>query len=31
MQVPYLIDPNTGVAMYKAADIERYLRATYSA
>jgi len=29
MQVPYLIDPNTGTQMYESADIDRYLRATY--
>ena len=29
MQVPYLIDPNTGTAMYESADIVRYLRQTY--
>ncbi|MBK9520044.1 MAG: glutathione S-transferase N-terminal domain-containing protein [Rhodocyclaceae bacterium] len=31
MMVPYLVDPNTGVAMYQSADIQRYLVATYSA
>jgi glutathione S-transferase len=31
MQVPYLVDPNTGVAMYESADIQRYLRETYGA
>ena len=30
MQVPYLIDPNTGVAMYESADILRYLDHTYA-
>lgn len=30
MQVPYLIDPNTGVEMYESADIIAYLRATYA-
>lgn len=30
MQVPYLIDPNTGVAMYESADILRYLDYTYA-
>jgi len=29
MQVPYLSDPNQGVAMYESADIIRYLEATY--
>lgn len=29
MQVPYLIDPNTGVAMYESASIKRYLLDTY--
>ena len=29
MQVPYLIDPNTGTAMYESADIIRYLDETY--
>lgn len=30
-QVPYLIDPNTGTAMYESADIIRYLEKTYAA
>lgn len=29
VQVPYLVDPNTGVAMYESADIIRYLDRTY--
>lgn|GEM_PF-2809240 len=29
MQVPYLVDPNTGTAMYESAEIQRYLAATY--
>ncbi|MFW6051285.1 MAG: glutathione S-transferase N-terminal domain-containing protein [Myxococcota bacterium] len=29
MQVPYLVDPNTGVSMFESADITRYLRDTY--
>ncbi|MCC6625321.1 MAG: glutathione S-transferase N-terminal domain-containing protein [Deltaproteobacteria bacterium] len=29
MQVPYLVDPNTGTAMYESADIVRYLERTY--
>ena len=29
MQVPYLVDPNTGTAMYESNDIVAYLRATY--
>lgn len=29
MQVPYLVDPNTGAAMYESDDIVRYLRETY--
>ncbi len=28
-QFPYLIDPNTGTAMYESADIVRYLSQTY--
>jgi glutathione S-transferase len=28
-QVPYLIDPNTGVEMYESRDIVRYLDKTY--
>jgi glutathione S-transferase len=28
-QVPYLEDPNTGVAMFESAEIVRYLRSTY--
>ena len=31
MQVPYLIDPNTGTALYESAEIQRYLRQTYGA
>lgn len=30
MQVPYLIDPNTGEAMFESGDIVRYLQRTYS-
>ena len=30
VQVPYLIDPNTGAAMYESADIIRYLEKTYA-
>lgn len=29
-QVPYLIDPNTGVSMYESSDILRYLEKTYA-
>lgn len=29
MMVPYLVDPNTGTAMFESADIVRYLHATY--
>ncbi len=29
MQVPYLIDPNTGRELYESEDIVRYLRTTY--
>ena len=29
MQVPYLVDPNTGVAMYESSDIVAYLRQTH--
>lgn len=29
MMVPYLVDPNTGAAMYESADIQRYLHETY--
>lgn len=28
-QVPFLIDPNTGVEMYESADIQKYLKQTY--
>lgn len=28
-QFPYLVDPNTGMALYESADILRYLYATY--
>lgn len=31
MQVPYLVDPNTGQAMFESADIVAYLNATYAA
>jgi len=31
MQVPYLVDPNTGVEMFESADIVAYLDATYGA
>jgi glutathione S-transferase len=31
VQVPYLIDPNTGVAMYESAKIIAYLEKTYAA
>ncbi len=31
VQVPYLIDPNTGTSMYESADIVAYLEATYGA
>jgi glutathione S-transferase len=30
MQVPYLVDPNTGAAMFESADIAAYLRETYA-
>ena len=29
MMVPYLVDPNTGVAMFESADIVKYLFDTY--
>lgn len=31
VQVPFLIDPNTGTEMYESADIIRYLEQTYGA
>ncbi|MCC6551555.1 MAG: glutathione S-transferase N-terminal domain-containing protein [Polyangiaceae bacterium] len=31
MMVPYLVDPNTGRAMFESADIAAYLRETYAA
>jgi glutathione S-transferase len=31
VQVPYLIDPNTGVEMFESADIRAYLERTYAA
>lgn len=31
MQVPYLVDPNTGVEMFESADIVAYLDQTYGA
>ena len=30
MQVPYLVDPNTGVAMFESAEIVKYLDQTYA-
>uniref|UniRef100_UPI002352981B glutathione S-transferase N-terminal domain-containing protein n=1 Tax=Spongiibacter tropicus TaxID=454602 RepID=UPI002352981B len=30
-QVPYLVDPNTGVAMFESADILAYLDQEYAA
>jgi len=30
MQVPYLVDPNTGASMFESADIVRYLEKTYA-
>lgn len=30
VQVPYLIDPNTGIEMYESKEIIRYLEATYA-
>ena len=30
MQVPYLVDPNTGVQMFESADIRAYLYETYA-
>ncbi|PKI49341.1 hypothetical protein CRG98_030269 [Punica granatum] len=29
-QVPYLVDPNTGVQMFESAEIVEYLQATYA-
>jgi glutathione S-transferase len=31
MRVPYLVDPNTGTAMFESADIVSYLERTYGA
>ncbi|HTJ83857.1 MAG TPA: glutathione S-transferase N-terminal domain-containing protein [Polyangiaceae bacterium] len=31
MMVPFLVDPNTGTAMFESADIVRYLERTYGA
>ena len=31
MMVPYLVDPNTGRAMFESAEIRKYLHATYGA
>src|SRR5262249_32079484 len=30
MQVPWLVDPNTGVEIFESADIAAYLEATYA-
>jgi glutathione S-transferase len=29
-QVPYLVDPNTGISLYESAEIEKYLEAVYT-
>lgn len=29
MQVPYLVDPNTGVKMFESAQIVKYLKQQY--
>ncbi|MDU5499148.1 MAG: glutathione S-transferase N-terminal domain-containing protein, partial [Acinetobacter baumannii] len=29
MQVPYLVDPNTGVKMFESAEIVKYLKKQY--
>ncbi|EYT44070.1 glutathione S-transferase, N-terminal domain protein, partial [Acinetobacter sp. 478810] len=29
MQVPYLVDPNTGVKMFESAQIVKYLKKQY--
>jgi glutathione S-transferase len=29
--VPYLVDPNTGTALYESTEIQRYLLETYGA
>ena len=29
-QVPYIVDPNTGVSMFESAEIVKYLDATYT-
>ena len=31
VQVPYLVDPNTGSALFESADIVRHLESTYAA
>jgi glutathione S-transferase len=31
LQVPYLVDPNTGSALFESAEIVRYLESTYAA
>ena len=31
MQVPYLVDPNSQIAMFESADIVEYLNETYAA
>jgi glutathione S-transferase len=31
VQLPYLVDPNTGTEMYESAAILRYLEETYAA
>jgi glutathione S-transferase len=29
-QVPYLVDPNTGISLYESTEIEKYLEAVYT-
>lgn len=31
IQVPYLVDPNTGVNMFESAEIVKYLKQQYGA
>jgi glutaredoxin len=31
IQMPYIVDPNTGVDMFQTRDIQAYLRETYGA
>jgi glutathione S-transferase len=31
VQIPFIVDPNTGVEMFETKEIQEYLRETYGA